>query len=51
MNQDLLLRLFRSIDAEPSEDIVLVAKNIIDDETAKGHIKLAKNCQKFLQKT
>lgn len=50
MNQDLLLRLFRSIEAEPSEDIVLVAKNIIEDEASKGHIKLAKKLSDILTK-
>lgn len=50
MNQDLLLRLFRSIEAEPNEDIVLVAKSIIDDEAEKGHSKLAKKLTDILNK-
>lgn len=41
MNQDLMLRLFRSIEGEPSDDIVMVADAIIDSERKKGHSKLA----------
>ncbi|MBB5440243.1 SpoVK/Ycf46/Vps4 family AAA+-type ATPase [Pedobacter sp. AK017] len=41
MNQDLLLRLFRSIDGEHTDDIVKVAGVIIEDERKKGHNKLA----------
>lgn len=32
MNQDLMLRLFRSIEGEPNDDIVKVADAIIDSE-------------------
>lgn len=41
MNQDLMLRLFRSIEGEPNDDIVMVADAIIDSERKKGHSKLA----------
>lgn len=50
MNQDLLLRLFRSIEGEPTEDIVLVAKKIVEDETKKGHVKLANKLNEILRK-
>lgn len=41
MNQDLMLRLFRSIEGEPDDDIVKVADAIIESERKKGHDKLA----------
>lgn len=41
MNQDLMLRLFRSIEGDPNDDIVKVADAIIDSERKKGHGKLA----------
>ncbi|OQP49006.1 AAA family ATPase [Niastella yeongjuensis] len=50
MNQELLVRLFRSIEGEPTEDIVLVAEKIIEDETKKGHIKLANKLSEILKK-
>lgn len=50
MNQDLLLRLFRSIDGDPNDDIVLVAEAIIDDERKKGHEKLADRLKSILSK-
>jgi SpoVK/Ycf46/Vps4 family AAA+-type ATPase len=50
MNQDLLLRLFRSIDGDPNDDIVLVAESIIEDERKKGHEKLAERLKNILAK-
>lgn len=50
MNQDLLIRLFRSIDGERSDDIVMVAESIIQDERKKGHDKLADRLQSILVK-
>lgn len=50
MNQDLLLRLFRSIDGEQTDDIVMVAENIIEDERKKGHLKLAERLTSILSK-
>lgn len=50
MNQDLLVRLFRSIDGEHSDDIVMVAESIIDDERKKGHNKLADRLKSILTK-
>lgn len=50
MNQDLLMRLFRSIEGESNEDIILVAEKIIDDENKKGHTKLAKKLKEILNK-
>lgn len=41
MNQDLMLRLFRSIEGDPNDDIVKIADAIIDSERKKGHGKLA----------
>ncbi len=50
MNQDLLVRLFKSIDGEKTDDIVLVAESIIDDERKKGHNKLAERLSGILQR-
>jgi SpoVK/Ycf46/Vps4 family AAA+-type ATPase len=50
MNQDLLVRLFRSIDGEHSDDIVMVAESIIEDERKKGHNKLADRLKTILTK-
>lgn len=50
MNQELLIRLFRSIDGEPSDDLVMVAESIIDDERRKGHDKLADRLKSILVK-
>lgn len=50
MNQELLVRLFRSIEGEPNEDIVKVAEKIIEDETKKGHDKLAARLKEILSK-
>jgi SpoVK/Ycf46/Vps4 family AAA+-type ATPase len=50
MNQDLLVRLFRSIDGEQTDDIVMVAESIIDSERQKGHAKLADKLKGILAK-
>ncbi len=50
MNQDLMIRLFRSIDGEPKDDIVKVAEVIIDDERKKGHMRLAERLKNILDK-
>jgi len=50
MNQDLLIRLFKSIEGEKSDDIVKIAEKIIEDETTKGHTKLADRLKGILQK-
>lgn len=50
MNQDLLVRLFKSIDGEHSDDIIKVAEVIIDDERRKGHAKLADRLKSILDK-
>lgn len=50
MNQDLMIRLFRSIDGEPKDDIVKVAEVIIDDERKKGHMRLADRLKNILDK-
>jgi SpoVK/Ycf46/Vps4 family AAA+-type ATPase len=50
MNQDLLIRLFRSIEGEPSEDIIKVAEKVIQDEEKKGHQKLAEKLRIILTK-
>ncbi|MCX6786286.1 MAG: ATP-binding protein [Candidatus Kaiserbacteria bacterium] len=41
MNQDLMVRLFRSIEGDSDDDLVKVAKKIIENEKVKGHAKLA----------
>jgi ATP-dependent 26S proteasome regulatory subunit len=50
MNQDLMLRLFRSIEGEPQDDLVKVAGVIIDSERQKGHEKLADRLNNILQR-
>jgi SpoVK/Ycf46/Vps4 family AAA+-type ATPase len=50
MNQDLLIRLFRSIEGDKNDDIVSVANLIIDDENRKGHSKLAIRLKSILEK-
>lgn len=50
MQQELLIRLFRSIEGEPNEDIVKVAEKIIDEENKKGHTKLALKLKDILTK-
>ena len=50
MNQDLMKRLFRSIEGDRSDDIVKVAFNIIDGERIKGHVKLADQLNTLLEK-
>lgn len=50
MNQDLLVRLFRSIEGDPTDDIVKVAEKIIIDEESKGHGKLANRLKEILNK-
>ncbi len=50
MNQELLTRLFRSIEGDSSDDIVKVAEKIIEDEKKKGHTKIAIHLKGILDK-
>jgi SpoVK/Ycf46/Vps4 family AAA+-type ATPase len=50
MNQELLLRLFRSIEGDKNDDVVKVAELIINDEKKKGHEKLADKLESILRK-
>jgi SpoVK/Ycf46/Vps4 family AAA+-type ATPase len=50
MNQDLLVRLFRSIEGDKNDDIVKVAEKIISDAESKGHSKLALKLREILNK-
>jgi SpoVK/Ycf46/Vps4 family AAA+-type ATPase len=50
MNQDLLVRLFRSIDGDQNDDLIKVAEFIIEDERKKGHNKLAERLKGILSK-
>ncbi len=50
MNQDLLIRLFRSIEADKNDDIVKVANIIIEEEAKRGHAKLAEKLKSILDK-
>ena len=50
MNQDLMIRLFRSIDGDKEDDVVKVASLIIEDEKKKGHEKLADKLKYILEK-
>ncbi|TKC65171.1 ATP-binding protein [Pedobacter hiemivivus] len=50
MNQELMLRLFKSIEGEPKDDIVKVASVIIESERQKGHHKLADRLNSILKR-
>jgi SpoVK/Ycf46/Vps4 family AAA+-type ATPase len=50
MNQELMLRLFKSIEGEPKDDIVKVAGVIIEDERQRGHHKLADRLSGILKR-
>lgn len=50
MNQDLLFRLFRSIEGDYDDDIVMVAEKIIEDEKQKGHGRFAEKLKDILQR-
>lgn len=50
MNQELMLRLFKSIEGEPKDDIVKVASVIIESEREKGHHKLADRLTSILKR-
>ena len=49
MNQDLMIRLFRSIEGNKEDDVVKVASLIIEDEKKKGHEKLAEKIIYFME--
>lgn len=50
MNQELMLRLFKSIEGEPNDDIVKVASVIIESERQRGHHKLADRLNSILKR-
>mgnify|MGYP001171509257 CR=1 FL=1 len=50
MNQDLLIRLFRSIEGHKNDDIIKIATLIIEDERKKGHENLALKLRTILDK-
>jgi len=50
MNQDLMIRLFRSIEGNLDDDIIKVADKIIEDEKKKGHVKLADRLKGILER-
>lgn len=50
MNQDLLIRLFRTIEGESNDDIVKIAHKIIEEEDKRGHLKLAERLKDILNK-
>jgi len=50
MNQDLMIRLFRSIEGDSDDDVVKVAEKIIEDERLKGHGKLASKLKSILER-
>lgn len=49
MNQQLLTRLFRSIEGSKDSSLVKVASSIIADEKKKGHLKLAAKLESILK--
>ncbi len=50
MNQDLMVRLFRSIEGDPDDDLVKVAEKIIADEKEKGHLRLSERLKGILSR-
>lgn len=50
MNQELLVRLFKSIEGDSDDALIKVASKIIEDERHKGHGKLASRLQIILDK-
>lgn len=48
MNQETMIRLFRSIEGSSNENLLKVAKKIIEDEKGKGHTKLASKLKNIL---
>ncbi|MFO0795688.1 MAG: ATP-binding protein [Candidatus Brocadiaceae bacterium] len=50
MNQELMIRLFRSIEGNLDDDIIKIADKIIEDEKKKGHIKLADRLKGILER-
>ena len=50
MNQDLIIRLFRSIEGDKDDDVVKVASLIIEEERKRGHEKLAERLRIILDK-
>ncbi len=50
MNQDLMIRLFRSIEGDKDDDIIKVASLIIEEEKKKGHNRLAEKLKYILDK-
>lgn len=50
MNQDLMIRLFRSIEGDLDDDIIKIADKIIEDERKKGHVKLADRLKGILER-
>jgi SpoVK/Ycf46/Vps4 family AAA+-type ATPase len=50
MNQDLLIRLFRTIEGDNNDDIVKIAQRIIEEENKQGHSKLAERLKDILNK-
>lgn len=50
MNQDLLIRLFRSIEGDKDDPVVKVASLIVEDEAKKGHLKLAEKLKGILDR-
>lgn len=50
MNQELMLRLFKSIEGEPNDDLVKVATVIIESERQRGHHKLADRLNSILKR-
>lgn len=50
MNQDLMIRLFRSIEGYKEDDVVKVASLIIEEERKKGHERLAEKLKYILDK-
>lgn len=50
MNQELLIRLFRSIEGEHDDPVIKVASLIVEDENRKGHVKLAEKLKNILER-
>src|SRR5579859_1161917 len=50
MTQDLFIRLFKSIEGGPDDDLVKIAEKIIEEESRLGHTKMASRLKDILKK-
>jgi SpoVK/Ycf46/Vps4 family AAA+-type ATPase len=50
MNSELLIRLFKAIEGDSTDDIIKIANKVVEEENKLGHSKLAAKLQDILNK-